>query len=411
MGRRVLGFKISSREVDRFLGNPTRDPEEWYSLWERDLAFPIESRRPIVGRLAVVLRRLLRPLFKAPLGDLFERQRVFNLLQLEEQIRTRRAIEDYGNRLSSVESLIRDGLDEVCRYNDALYARVDAKLDETARASRLWQDRLDGVLGDEPALPSDRSSEEAADDEGTRLQREDVAHLAELARDGRYTTFEDRFRGPRSEILERLEFYRETLVASAPLLDLGCGRGELLELLARSGVAARGVDGNREMVRLCLEAGHEVEHGDLLETLAAEPPGQLGCVTAFHVIEHLDLAGRHALMRCAYAALRPGGLLVMETPSALSLVAGSEFWIDATHVRPAHPRQLEGLALGAGFEWVQLHQLQPYPEGARLSEISLDGLQGEARQLADRVNRLRDELDELLFGYRDVAIIAHKAAQ
>ena len=358
-----------------------------------------------MGRIAVALRKLIRPLLRAPLGDLFERQRVFNLLQLEEQIRTRRRLADSEQRLAGIEALVREGLDEICRYNDALYSRVDAKLDRLTRDARSWQARLQDAF--EPVeADSERPTSHSKDDAGDAESR--LRRLAVIERDARYTSFEDRFRGPREEIAERLQPYVEILSGQGPVLDLGCGRGELLELLARNGTKARGVDGNLEMVRQCRQAQLDVEQGDLLQELARVPSGQLGAICAFHVIEHLDAEQRLQLVRSASAALRPGGLLVLETPSPLSIVSGSDFWIDVTHRRPAHPRQLEALAIGAGFESVELRFLQPFPEDQRLSEIELDGLDGQARALADRMNRLRDEIDEILYGYRDVAVIARK---
>jgi 2-polyprenyl-3-methyl-5-hydroxy-6-metoxy-1,4-benzoquinol methylase len=185
-----------------------------------------------------------------------------------------------------------------------------------------------------------------------------------------YLAIEDRFRGDPALIRERHEQYVPFLADVAdtdhPVLDLGCGRGELLTVLREHGVPAHGVDANRTVVEECREAGLDVSAGDLVEVLASMPDGAVGAVTMFHVVEHLPLGVlADVLTECA-RVLRPGGLLVAETPNALNFrVAATTFWIDPTHVRPLHPELLRLLAERAGFARMEdlfLHEIGTRPD-------------------------------------------------
>lgn len=386
------------RRVDEFLGEPTRDLGAWRWLWTEDVRFPVRSHRGLLGRLLVLFKRLLAPLVRTPQNDLWERQRVFNLIALEhlqelrdDALRARGAVEKVGwheGRIEQLEAYWRQGLHEVMVHNDALFARLDQKTDRLRReVAELW-----GRLG---AL-----ARVAPGSDGTALARAGEEHA--------YLRLEARHRGTEEEIRERLEVYLPHL-AGGEVLDLGCGRGEFLALLRDAGVAARGVDSSAEMVEACRAKGLAAAEGDLFARLAAEAEGTLGAVVSFHVIEHLPPPRIDQLVKLAWRALRPGGVLILETPSPLSLVvAARNFWLDPTHQRPVHPELLRLLAEEAGFMDIQIVQLRAFPEASRLPEIDLAALAADQRPLADAVNRLRDRIDELLFGCQDYGLVGRK---
>ena len=140
------------------------------------------------------------------------------------------------------------------------------------------------------------------------------------------------------------------------------------------------------MVQLCRERGLDAEAGDLFELLAGLPAESLAGVVSFHVIEHLPGGALDRLVRLAYRALRPGGVLILETPNPLSMVvAARNFWLDPTHVRPVHPESLRLIYELAGFEPVERLDLRPFPTADRLPEIDLAPLPAEQRPLADGV--------------------------
>jgi SAM-dependent methyltransferase len=213
--------------------------------------------------------------------------------------------------------------------------------------------------------------------------------------------FVESFRGPRAEILQRVGEYLDLLRTSAPVLDVGCGRGELLEALAGAGVAARGVDADPAMVEACRRRGLAVERAEAGEALRTVAPGSLGAVTAIHLLEHLPAARWMEVVELAARALRSGGLLVCECPNPEALRVGAElFWVDPTHHSPIHPDALAFVARACGLEVVGTRRRRPFPADQSLVR---DGQPDAVRELAQR-------LDACLSGPRDFAVVARKPA-
>ncbi len=407
--------------LDDFLVDPTRDLSDWKWLWTGDQAFPVASHRGILGRLVVLCKRLLRPLVKAPQQDLWDRQRTFNLILLEHLVRNgeihdehrrsqdvlrlridehHRRLDDHVRRLEYLEALNSEGIHEIMRHNDALFARADQKLDRYRREVRDLLGSLGAALAHLAQAPAAPAPSEATE------------VLARAVEEHGYFELERRYRGTEEEILDRISVYLpwlKTIPAGKPVLDLGCGRGESLTLLRDQGIPARGVDSSARMVALCRERGLEAVEGDLFATLAGLEEGSLGAVVSFHVIEHLPVGSLDRLVRLAYRALASGGVLILETPSPLSLlVAARNFWLDPTHVRPVHPDSLKLIYELAGFDPVERLDLRAFPASESLPEIDLAKVPEEQKQLADRVNRLRDRIDELLFGFQDFGMVGTK---
>lgn len=161
-----------------------------------------------------------------------------------------------------------------------------------------------------------------------------------------YRAFEDRYRGSREVIRERLKVYLpfvEALdrAAGVTALDLGCGRGEWLELLGENGFAAVGVDLDEGMLAACRERGLQVVTGDAVAQLRAHKDASVAVVSAFHLVEHIPFEQLKKLIKEALRVLRPGGLLILETPNPENLVVGtSSFYDDPSHVRPLSPKLL-----------------------------------------------------------------------
>ncbi len=222
-----------------------------------------------------------------------------------------------------------------------------------------------------------------------------------------YPAFEDWFRGSEAEVRERLAVYLPRVCAAVRpdvggprVLDIGPGRGEWLSLLAEAEVPAVGVEDNPGMVERLRGHGLDVVSADGLSHLAAVPPGSLDVVTAFHLVEHLDVEALLALLAAAHRALRPGGLLVAETPNPTNLVMGAcNFHLDPTHRAPIPPAQLEFLVRAVGFGEVQTWPLHPKAE-LDLSGLALPGVD-PATSAA-----VADALQRGLFGPQDYAVLA-----
>ena len=213
------------------------------------------------------------------------------------------------------------------------------------------------------------------------------------------TRFADGFRGERAEILGRVLEYLPLLNGAAPVLELGCGRGELLEALRDAGVEAHGVDSDAAMVAACRRLGLAAKVGDALETLRARKAGSVGGVTAIHVLEHFPAATWMSVVEAAAAALRRGGVLLVECPNPDSLRVGAGlFWMDPTHRAPVHPQALAFVMRALGLEVVETRLLHPFPPEQALAKPSQPE---EVRELAGR-------LDAWLSGPRDFLVVARK---
>lgn len=188
----------------------------------------------------------------------------------------------------------------------------------------------------------------------------DAVHHDTTIDDSLYVSLEDQFRGAREVIAERqsdyLRFLSATISNDHPLLDLGCGRGEWLRLLASQQIPARGVDSNAVCVQECVDAGLNVLHEDLYQHLKGLEDSTVGAVTLFQVLEHLPFDEQVEVMRHIRRVLVPGGVMIVEIPNSKNLrVGASTFWIDPTHLRPLFPDVLIFLATQVGFQSVSGH--------------------------------------------------------
>ncbi|MDX5935070.1 methyltransferase domain-containing protein [Acidithiobacillus thiooxidans] len=170
-----------------------------------------------------------------------------------------------------------------------------------------------------------------------------------------YRAFEDRYRGSRALIKSRVKVYLpflyplKALYPDTPVLDLGCGRGEWLELLGEEGFTAYGVDQDAGMLSACTELGLSVEQGDALEALRNLPDASQMVVSGFHIAEHVPFPILYEMVRETLRVLKPAGLLILETPNAENLVVGSSsFYLDPTHQRPLLPLLLSFLTPARG---------------------------------------------------------------
>jgi SAM-dependent methyltransferase len=218
-----------------------------------------------------------------------------------------------------------------------------------------------------------------------------------------YVGFERRFRGNPDDIMVALsERYVGLLASSPPVLDVGCGRGELLSALAERGVAGSGVDLDAGMVAEARAAGLDVTAGDGVAHLRSLPEGSLGSIIAVHVVEHLPLAALIELLELAASRLRPGGILVAETPNPASLIVlGNSYILDPTHVWPLHPSLLTFLCERAGFRDVELRFHAP-AEAYHLPRVDVP----EGAEWAQPVNEAVDRLNSVLFGPQEYAVVA-----
>lgn len=226
----------------------------------------------------------------------------------------------------------------------------------------------------------------------------DADLLAEL-----YQRFEDEFRAS-ADLAERFRPYLDYLWSlregTLRVLDLGCGRGDFLDVLAASHIPCFGLDSNTEAVRQCRERGHEVVEQDAMQYLASLPDAGLAAVSAFHVVEHIEPAALLRLLDEIRRVLVPGGLVILETPNPSNLMVGaSSFYRDPTHLRPIPADYLSFVVADRGFVDVETKFLHPSAE----YELALPERSGN-----EGVKLLLDDVAWALRGPQDYATIARR---
>jgi O-antigen chain-terminating methyltransferase len=221
----------------------------------------------------------------------------------------------------------------------------------------------------------------------------------------KYVGFEDQFRGSRDAIRARLETYLPIFAGASDVLDVGCGRGEFLELLAANGIRARGIDLNHEMAEQCRARGLDVTEADAVSYLSELPDQSLGGLFAAQVVEHLQPETLLHLLELAYHKMKPGGRIVLETLNPACWVAFFDSYIrDITHVWPLHPETLKYLVLASGFTKADVEYRTPVPPQDRLQTVPT----ADGSDLVETFNANVEKLNARIFTYLDYAVIGSR---
>jgi len=375
------------------------------------------------ARLASSARRLL--------GRILSRQQEFNAALVDHINRNMAlGLEAHHSSVNTIEWMAgtidgyRDARDEVERHLEALLAR-ERRNDTAVRALAAQYEELRSALNvvqqaahslkrelaqlsaanPKTQIPSphfqDSRSESRIPGPGSQFADED-SH--------KYVGFEDQFRGSPDDIRRRVEEYLPVFENASDVLDVGCGRGEFLELLRNRGMTARGIDINPAMVDVCRGKGLQAETGDALAYLRGLPDGSLGGLFAAQVVEHLEPRYLMRLLDAAFDKLRPGAPIVLETINPACWFAFFESYIrDLTHVRPVHPDTLKYLLIATGFQRVEIRYRAPYPDADKLQALPLRaGAPTSVDDMIETLNANVEKINRLLFTYLDYAAIGRR---
>jgi O-antigen chain-terminating methyltransferase len=275
-------------------------------------------------------------------------------------------------------------------YNDALLKLVDELSERADRSAAAEQEARRAAVELEERLA--RVERRPVTPHGIAAPRTVAAQPAAAAFPD-YFAYEAKMRGSTESVRERQRSYLDDLRDAAPVLDVGCGRGELLSVLKEAGVEARGIDADADMVAYARGEGLDVEQADAVAYLESLEDGSLGAIFAAQVVEHLPPATLLRVLELSAQKLRPGGLFVAETINPLSPLALRNYFADLTHSQPLVPETLVLLARQAGFREVETRFLNEPAERLALPDDPV---------IAANVGKLND----ILFAPLDYAVIA-----
>lgn len=214
-----------------------------------------------------------------------------------------------------------------------------------------------------------------------------------------YLEFENYFRGKKDLIRENFEHYLKYLNKGMKILDLGCGRGELIELLVAHGFDASGVDSNPDMVKHCKLNNLSVIQDDIIHYLKSTNE-KYDCIFISQVVEHMKINTLLEFVSLCHQKLNNNGLLIIETPNPETILVSSyTFYLDFTHTKPIPAIFLKYLLESKNFNVIDTLYLHPFPENEKLLELVSDNHQ---------LNLNFKTLNKLIYGARDYAIIASK---
>jgi 2-polyprenyl-3-methyl-5-hydroxy-6-metoxy-1,4-benzoquinol methylase len=383
--------------------------------WDILPSGPPSTDRSIRGRVRALVWRLAGPPIEAQrrlnadLVDHLNRHAAAHEALRQAALKLVDAFRDRFEALTRFEALL-------VQYLQTITVYVDSK-DRRLATSEL-RDRIESaehrlaVLGRRVDQAGVHRCEPVAPSSGREVSQGPMnAHgmLDSLA----YVSFENRFRGSREEIRARSGDYAELLAGSCDVLDVGCGRGELLDLLREKGISALGIDSNAAMVELCRARGLSAQQADALAFLRAQEDGSFGGLVAVQVIEHFEPDYLVRFLEAAFRTMRPQAPLILETINPACWMAFFECYLrDLTHKIALHPDTLRHLVQTSGFTRVDVQLRHPVREADRLPRMALDSGTGHVHEsvasVAAALNAQADALNARLFSSMDYVVVARR---
>ena len=358
------------------------------------------------------------------IAPLFQQQMAFNAAVVEHLNRNAAAHREAHAALERALPALRDGFDALVRFESLLlqFLQTITPLSDTHYREiddALIQLRTVTDVAQRTAMLAKREVERRTEREPGTANVEPAATSQPHASGDRhayqYVGFEDRFRGSEADIRARLADYIPYFAGQSNVLDVGCGRGEFLDLLTEEGISAKGLDLNPEMIEVCRARGLDATAADARSYLQGLADESLGGLIAVQVIEHLEPAYLTQVLALAFDKVRPGGRVILETINPACWVAFFESFVrDLTHVKPIHPDTLQYLLQANGFSNVEIVYRAPIAPEGRLQRVSErpahfgDTAPDALTELVASFNRNVDQLNDRMFSYQDFAAIAYR---
>ncbi len=349
---------------------------------------PFESTIPVVGPLIAGFRNAWNSVAaKWHVRRLLLQQNHYNHVIYETLARLFDALSSQQEYFSTQMNALSARTDMRLTHLETQYARFAERVEELGLRQITMRRVFDASLANRSGDSAAPSSEPAKSGDP----------------DQNYLDFNAAFTAPGSVMREMYSQYLPLFQGRSDVLDAGCGQGHFLELLKEIAVEGYGVDRDLEMVEMCKLKGLRAVQGDAVEHLASIPADSLGGIFSGHLIEHLEPLVLRRFFALSYKALRPGGVLVCETPNTSSLYAlANTYFRDVTHRQPIHPDTYQFMARSSGFDKVNLSFSYMLDPACQLLPLETKG------ELSEALNERMAKINALLYGNQNVAVIAYK---
>jgi len=362
------------------------------SEWDiQNKNYQIHSHRPYAGKILVKSRELVHGEVQRYMDPTISKQVEFN--------RNVSAILCHiVPRMESTGKNLVDARMEIQSQIDAISKEMDQTIDK----------KIDSLLGE---IKEDIENKAWL---ASILDRRKASHIVPDSGQStdlgiNYFLFEERFRGPQEDIKEKQQRFVQFFSRCRNVLDIGCGRGEFLELLKENLVDAKGIDIDPDMVGYCASKGLNVELKDAVSYLETIEDKTLDGIFLDQVVEHLEPEYLTKLLGLCYTKLNYGYFIILETVNPLSLFSFINFYIDMTHMKPLHPDTLKFLLTAVGFRDIEAQFFAPIADEVRLKRLeSKNEATDEAKRNVEIYNQNIDILNNILFGPQDYAIMGKK---
>ena len=394
-------------------------------------SYTISSHRPFMGKFLVEGRKMVHGEIRRYVDPMFQKQREFNfgVADVVKYLKTEskyfktdvetlstdleRLNTDAKSLKNDVESLKTDAGDLKTDIRDLKTYVEDLKLNSSQNIKsevNSFISAIDLDLDNKGWLNSVLENRLKENLQNYKVQKpEEVQKPEDNESEINYYAFEEHFRGSRENIQQHQKVFLDYFKDCKNVLDIGCGRGEFLELARQNDIVAKGIDIDEDMVNFCKSKGFNVELKDAIETLETMEHKSLDGIFISQVVEHLAPDYLIKMLNLCNKKLKYGFYLIVETVNPLSLFSFANFYIDLTHIKPVHPETLKFLLSAVDFREIETKFISPVPDSMRLKKLPDFGdLKDREKVMFGTYNQNIDMLNNTLYGAQDYAVIGKK---
>jgi len=386
-----------------------RDLSYISSNWDiHNNSYFISSHHPYIGRFIIKGRQIVHGEVRRYVDPIVHKQTVFN-----------QSTEHVLNCFAQNEKELDEKISYAVKERDAFISKINTKLENTTHElenttyklrNKIYEDVQNAVIAINTDIDKKAWLAQVLEKRAQQgLGQKSPALISTAKEHTNYFLFEERFRGSREEITRRQLAFLPYFEKCSRVLDIGCGRGEFLEILKDHNIGSIGVDSDPDMVAYCRSRKLEVEHSDAIAYLETLEDKTLDGIFIDQVVEHLEPDYLVRLLDLCHQKLKSGNHIVVETVNPLSFVSFVNFFIDMTHKKPVHPETLEYLLSAAGFRECEKKFFSPIPDEGRLKKFEGTADMNAAESSNIEIHNHNVEmLNTVLFGAQDYAMIGKK---